>query len=232
MSPRPSLQAVTFDVTHTLIHPPRAAAIYAEVLARHGTAASESQLRHLIPLVWQEMACRATLGRDRFASHPGGARGFWRRFLDRLAEHLGLEPPSPFAAAELWERFLRPDSWEIYADVRPALGELRRRGLRLGVVSNWDERLPQLLERLELRAYFETVVYSAEVGAEKPHPRIFQTALDRLAVGPEAALHVGDSRRDDLEGAQGVGLRALLLDRRGAGDVVDLAALLAHRECA
>jgi putative hydrolase of the HAD superfamily len=223
---------VTFDVTHTLIHPPQAAAIYAEVLGRHGIQATEAQLRQLIPTVWQEMACRATLGHDRFASHPGGARGFWRRFLDRLTEHLGLAPPSPFVAAELWDRFLRPEAWEVYADVRPALAELRRRGVRLGVVSNWDDRLPELLARLDLRPFFETVVYSAAVGAEKPHPRIFREAVARLSVAPEATLHVGDSRRDDLEGAQGAGLRALLLGRRGGGDVADLAALLVHPECA
>ena len=222
----PILRAVTFDVTHTLMHCPRLGEIYADVLGRHGVRVPPDEAGRLVRLVWQEMACVADPARDRFTSHPEGPAGWWKRFLERLCEHLGVPPPSRFAAAELFARFARADSWEVYPDVRVTLAALREQGLKLGIVSNWDHRLPELLDRLRLAPLFDALVYSSDVGVEKPDPRIFEAALRRLEVPPGAALHVGDGRLEDVEGAQAVGMRALHLTRgRGAGDLRDLAPL-------
>ena len=223
------IRAVTFDVTHTLIHCPRLGEIYAEVLGRHGVRVAPDEAARLVRLVWQELACVADPARDRFTSHPEGPAGWWKRFLERLCEHLEAPPPSRFAAAELFARFARADSWEVYPDVRGTLDVLRGQGIRLAVVSNWDHRLPELLDRLALSPFFDALVYSSDVGVEKPDPRIFESALRRLDVsieGAGAALHVGDGRLEDVEGAQAVGMRALHLTRgRGAGDLRDLASL-------
>jgi putative hydrolase of the HAD superfamily len=179
-----------------------------------------------VRLVWQEMACLADPGHDRFTAHPGGPAGWWKRFLERLCEHLGSEPPSPFAAAELFARFARADAWEVYPEVSDTLAALRERGLRLGVVSNWDPRLPELLDRLDLAGYFDAVVYSSAVGVEKPDRRIFLEALRRLGVEAGEALHVGDGRLEDVEGAMGAGMRSLhLLRRSSGGDLADLSRL-------
>jgi REG-2-like HAD superfamily hydrolase len=210
--------AITFDVTGTLLHSPRLAAIYAEVLARHGITASADELATLVPRVWQELACRVEMGEDRFRSHPEGARGWWARFLARIGEYLGAPAPSPFAAAELYARFAHAEAWEVYPEVPAILAELRRRGHALAVIANWDDRLPRLLAELDLARLFDAVVYSAEVGVEKPHPRIFRRALGELGVDAGAAIHVGDRLREDVEGAVAVGMEALLLVRRpGAG---------------
>lgn len=220
------IRAVTFDVTHTLIHCPRLGEIYSDVLDRHGLRVAPDEAARLVRLVWQELACVADPSRDRFTSHPDGPAGWWKRFLERLCEHLEAPPPSRFAAAELFARFARADSWEVYPDVRDTFAALRGQGLKLGVVSNWDPRLPELLKRLGLARELDALVYSSEVGVEKPDPRIFQEALRRLEVEPGMALHVGDGRLEDVEGAQAVGMRALHLTRgRGAGDLRDLASL-------
>lgn len=196
------------------------------MLSRHGVEADADQLERLISLVWKELDCSAVLGHDRFTSHPQGARGFWGRFLERVLEHLGASELSPFAAAELYARFGRAEAWEIYPEALPALDRLAGSGLKLGAIANWDERLPALLERLDLAGRFDTVVYSSEVDSEKPDPRIFRIALDRLMVPAEEVLHVGDRRREDVEGAIAVGMHALLLDRRrGQGDLTNLQAL-------
>lgn len=219
------LEAVTFDVTHTLLSCPTLGEQYARVLRRHGVEVEARDIEAAIPLVWQELACAASPARDRFVDHPQGARGFWRHFVERTCELVEATKPSPFAAAELFDRFARPEAWEVAPGTRAMLLELKRRGLKLGVISNWDQRLPLLLERLDLAEPFDTFAISAIVGVEKPHPRIFETALAALGVAPECTLHVGDSRRDDVEGAQGAGMQAWLLAPSGDGDLRSLAEL-------
>ena len=212
----PAIEAVTFDVTHTLIHSPRLGAIYSEVLARHGVQVAPAEAARLVRLVWQELACAAEPGRDRFTAHPDGPRGWWARFLARLCEHLDAPPPSRFAVAELFARFGRPDAWEVYPEVRGVLAGLAAQGFKLGIVSNWDHRLPELLARLGLAEHLDAVVYSSEVGIEKPDPRIFAAALARLGVAPEAVLHVGDGRLEDVDGALAAGIHPVLLARGSA----------------
>lgn len=220
------IEAVTFDVTHTLLHCPRLGELYSEVLTRHGAEIGPRDASRLVKTVWQEFSCASDPGRDRFTSHPGGERGWWARFLERLCEHLGAPPPSRFAAAELFHRFARADSWEVYPEVEGVLAELRDQGLRLAVVSNWDHRLPGLLDALGLASYFEAVVYSSAVGVEKPDRRIFGRTLELLRAEAATVLHVGDARLEDFEGATAVGFSALLLDRSGRdGDLHDLAPL-------
>jgi putative hydrolase of the HAD superfamily len=214
----PPLSAVTFDVTHTLIHSPCLGEIYSEVLGRHGIDVEPAEAARLVRVVWQELSCSAEPGRDRFTSHPGGPRGWWARFLARLCEHLEASPPTRFAAAELYARFGRPDAWEVYPEAPAALDALREHGLRLAVVSNWDHRLPDLLAGLGLARRFDAVVTSSEVGVEKPDPRIFAAALARLGVDAGAAVHVGDGRLEDVDGALSAGLGAILL-ARGTGRV-------------
>jgi putative hydrolase of the HAD superfamily len=207
---------VTFDATGTLFHCPRLGEIYSEVLGRHGVEVAPAAAARLVAEVWQEMSCRAEPGSDRFSSHPEGPRGWWARFLARVCEHLEAPAPSRFAAAELYQRFAHGASWEVYPEVPEVLAALRGRGLRLAVIANWDPRLLPLLGELGLAPFFDAVVTSAEVGAEKPDRRIFLAALERLGVEPAAALHVGDRQLEDVEGAMAAGMRGLRVDRRGA----------------
>lgn len=216
------IRAVTLDATHTLIEPLDLVGTYAGVLARHGIEPGVEALGRAIVDAWAEISAASDPARDRFAHEPGGARAFWRRYLERVCLLTGAERPSRFAAAELFDAFARPELWRVYPDVLPTLERLKGSGLRLAVVSNWDERLPTLLERLDLARWFDAVVVSAAVGVEKPHPRIFAVALERLGLAADAVVHVGDRQLDDIEGAEGAGLVALRLDRRGDGDLASL----------
>ncbi|HSS49249.1 MAG TPA: HAD-IA family hydrolase, partial [Thermoanaerobaculia bacterium] len=178
------VQAVTFDVTHTLIHSPHLGEIYAEVLGKYRVDVDPPEALRLVREVWQELACSANPGQDRFAAHPEGERGWWRRFLERMCEHLDAPVPSRFAAAELFHRFGTAAAWEVYPEVPEVLEALAGKGLRLGVISNWDHRLPALLEELDLARFFGTVTYSQKAGMEKPDLRIFLKALADLGVEP------------------------------------------------
>jgi putative hydrolase of the HAD superfamily len=99
-----------------------------------------------------------------------------------------------------------------------ALARLQAAGLRLGVVSNSDGRVEQALEAAGLRRYFDVVIDSALVGVEKPDPRIFQAALERLGVEPDEALYVGDLYRVDVIGARAAGIEAILLGHADEAD--------------
>lgn len=217
------VRAVTFDINGTLIHAPHLGEVYAEVLGRHGIEIEAESALRTVRQVWEEFSCSRRPGTDLFAAHPEGARGFWFGFIDRVCRHLGCKAPSPFAKAELFQRFSGLDPWEIYPDVRPVLAGLVDKGIRCGVISNWDDRLPVLLENLGLSEYFEVVVYSQAVGVDKPFPEIFQEALDVLRLPAQQVVHVGDRVREDVEGAQGVGMQAIHLSRdRPGGDLSDL----------
>jgi putative hydrolase of the HAD superfamily len=110
-------------------------------------------------------------------------------------------------------------NFELYEDVLPVLDELRVHGLKLGLVSNGIRDLTEFVahHRLEVDA----TVDSRTHGYVKPHPTIFQAALDRLGVRAEAAAMVGDSLEEDVDGARALGLRAILVDRDGRYPDVD-----------
>jgi len=105
--------------------------------------------------------------------------------------------------------------FEAFEDAPVALEDLRALGLRLVVVSNWDASLPDTLESVGLLKLVDDVVFSASVGVAKPDPRVFETALERSGLAPGEVLHVGDSPKNDIQGARAAGIRAILLDRSG-----------------
>jgi HAD superfamily hydrolase (TIGR01549 family) len=115
--------------------------------------------------------------------------------------------------------------FEAFPDVRPVLTELRARGMRIVVVSNWDCSLGSVLERIGVHDLIDRVVASAVAGAAKPDPAIFARACEDAGCAPGEAIHVGDSPENDVAGAQAAGIRAVLLDRSGAGGPGAIASL-------
>jgi putative hydrolase of the HAD superfamily len=202
---RPSIQAVTFDVGGTLIAVwPSVGHVYAEVAARHGIKGlSAASLDRRFTAAW------------RAAEHFSYSLSDWAALVDATFRGLTDRPPSQTFFTELYACFSTTEAWRIYDDVIPTLDALAARGLKLGVISNWDERLRPLLERLKLARYFEAIIVSREVGSSKPSRGIFEHAVRKLGLPPEAILHVGDSLAMDVRGAEAAGLRALLLRRTG-----------------
>jgi putative hydrolase of the HAD superfamily len=115
----------------------------------------------------------------------------------------------------LAELFQDPRTWRVFPDVPPALVGLKERGLIVGAVSNWAWQLPELLDGLGIGSFMDFVATSARIGYDKPHPGIFEWALEQAGVPPETVLHVGDHLDADVAGARGVGIDAVLVDRRG-----------------
>ena len=114
---------------------------------------------------------------------------------------------------DVFEAFGGPSYWTLYPETVGVLKGLKEQGYEIGIVSNFDSRLFNVLRGLGIADLFDTVTISSLAHAAKPAPRIFQAALDKHAMDPEDAVHVGDSRRDDVEGARKAGLQAVLIER-------------------
>ena len=146
----------------------------------------------------------------------GSDRERLERLRDRCAEEMRRALALPgLDHATARRAMLEALEFRAYPDVLPALGELRERGITLVVASNWDCSLPDWLGPAGITALVDGVVTSAEVGAPKPHPRVFERALALAAVGPSEAVHVGDKVDNDVEGAAAAGVRAVLVQRDG-----------------
>ena len=115
----------------------------------------------------------------------------------------------------LAELFLVTSHWHIFPDAERAIEALSGRGITLGAVSNWVWTLPELLHSLDLVGHFAFIAASARIGFEKPHPRIFEWALNQAGVPASQVIHVGDHVDADVLGARGVGIDPVLIDRQG-----------------
>lgn len=209
MNDAPPIGAVTFDVGHTLIEPRVSVGeVYAEVAAKHGCT-------NLSPVELERRFHAALLARGN-AVNTGAD---WARIVDDTFASLVAKPPSETFFPELFERFARPSAWRIFDDVWPTLDELARRGVRLGVISNWDDRLRPLLAALGLATRFEAVVISCEAGCVKPAREIFERAARLFQLPPAEIFHVGDSLEADVRGARAAGFQAAQVTR---GVVPDL----------
>jgi putative hydrolase of the HAD superfamily len=205
------IRAVLFDAGATLLRPdPPVEEVYGRIFADDGARLTPGQLRSALKATWKEVQ------EEKPGDRYGGVRGepeFWRDFLGRVRRRLDGGPLSEEAFVRLAAHFRQRAAWKVYPDVVPALEALSREGLALAVVSNWDSHLPRLLELCDLSRFFRAVSVSAIEETGKPEAEIFRRTCARLGIEAARALHVGDSLRDDYEGARAAGLQALLLDR-------------------
>jgi putative hydrolase of the HAD superfamily len=119
----------------------------------------------------------------------------------------------------LWNKVRElPYDLVLFNDVLPALVQLKELGLTLGLISNLDRDGKDLIQHLGMSLHIDLAVTSREVGFGKPHPAIFREALSRAQALPEQAAHIGDQYQSDVEGALGVGIHPVLMDRFGTLD--------------
>jgi putative hydrolase of the HAD superfamily len=141
---------------------------------------------------------------------------WWRVIALRTFQKVGvLEQFGDFTEFfdELYNHFATAEPWFIYPDVLPSLEAWRRIGIQMGVLSNFDSRLYLVLKALKLKEFFTSVTISTETGFAKPDPKIFAAALQKHYCNPQDAWHIGDSVKEDYQGAKAVGMRAILLER-------------------
>jgi putative hydrolase of the HAD superfamily len=184
---------------------------YAAVAAEHGLALKATAIDRAFTTVYREAPPLAFTGLVG-AELEQAERHWWAARIDALLDKLGEPPGSPGLHRDLFERFGEPELWRVPADVPRALARWHHRGLRLAVVSNFDQRLETLLEGLGLRRWFAAVVISSRAGAAKPSPEPLRQALSQLELEPHEAWHIGDSP-EDVSAAGAAGLPCLLVRR-------------------
>jgi putative hydrolase of the HAD superfamily len=205
---------VFFDVGGTLLDvSPSIGHVYSRACAERGAHVEPAAVQRAFDSAWVSMSREVPRGANRYRHFAGGETEWWERISSHAFDQCEVAAERRPTVDDLRAHFARPEAWRIFPETREVLGELRGRGLRLGIISNWDSRLPKLLASLELDGHFEVVVFSASAGYEKPHPAIFETALAAAGVEASRALHIGDRLDEDYAGAKAAGLRALLLSR-------------------
>ena len=216
------IEAILFDAGGTLIH----------VDGERFCAAA--RLPYLPDAFLKAEAEATGVARAWILRHPGSTDAErFPLFLDRFLEALGVgnREEREAAARRIAQEHRRANLWtgEV-PGARQTLAALEERGYRLGVVSNADGRVQKLLDDAGLSAHLEIVLDSAHLGVEKPDPRIFLAAAERLGLPVSSCAYVGDLYEIDIVGARAAGLRAILIGRCPAPEPVEriesLAALL------
>ena len=171
-----------------------------------------------------ERAFRVEMAYYREHSHEGRDRHSLSVLRERCSEILSRELGRGVSV----ETMMSAIRFRAFDDAAPALRSLRRKGLRVVCVSNWDCSLSAVLSRCGLGEALDGVITSAQAGARKPDPAIFAPALALAGCSAAEAVHVGDSPEEDVEGARAAGIRPLLLRRGGGGDIASLAEVGEH----
>ena len=208
-----TLEAVFFDAGETLVHPhPTFPDLFATILRREGHDVEAETIRDRIHVVFDRFK-QAADENELWTTTPERSRRFWHDVYTIFLANLGIEDRDGLID-RVYEEFTDLANYALFEDVVPALDRLSAAGLALGVVSNFEAWLEQLLEQLGVADYFGVRVISGAEGMEKPDPRIFRLAMDRAGVRPEASVYVGDNPEFDVGPAAAVGMLPVLIDRR------------------
>jgi HAD superfamily hydrolase (TIGR01549 family) len=216
------IKAVFFDFYNTLVDydPPR----------------EETQSRLLGELdikISPKALLRPIMVADDFLSREHSRHSMGKRSKEEIAalygqyhgvilKEAGLES-SPELIATILRKWLGIDlKMALYDDVAPALDGLKEQGLTLGLISNVDRDISAVYEELGLGNWLSVTITSQDTGFNKPHPEIFKAALKEAGVKPAEAIYVGDQYQIDVVGANGAGMRGILIDRHDFfGDITD-----------
>jgi putative hydrolase of the HAD superfamily len=213
-----SIQVVFLDAAGTLFHVKGSVgAVYLDYARKYGVSASSEAIERAFQRAFADAPPLAFSVTDP-TEIKACERLWWFDVVHNVFYRIGMFPEFDDYFDEVFNYFASADAWNLFSDTVPALEALKQRGLELGVVSNFDSRLYEILIGLGIDRFFDSVTLSTFVGAAKPAPQIFQRATAKHGVAPKQALHIGDSLLEDVRGAAAAGLHSVLLNRRGNAD--------------
>ncbi|KAA6223789.1 HAD family hydrolase [Streptomyces albofaciens JCM 4342] len=205
--------AVLFDAAGTLfaVHPPFCELIVAHAV-RSGAPCTLGAVERAVAHVG------GTAGWPDDQPDPASRRAAWAEFVTSILAEAGIgreEAGRRRTGRSVAEVIVEPRNYRVFPDVPEVLAGLAASGTAVGIVSNFDDLLFDILRCTRLDAAFPVVVTSYRSGVSKPDPRIFHQALSAMKADPGSACYVGDSVYSDMGGARAAGLRGILIDRDG-----------------
>jgi HAD superfamily hydrolase (TIGR01662 family) len=201
------VRAVLFDVDFTLARPGPALGPEGYVRAgmRHGLTLDPTRFDRAREAALVHLERHPELDHD---------DAIWFAFTERIVLGMGGQQPESYACAvDITRGWELHENFELYDDTAPVLAELRRSGVKIGLLTNSSRDVHAFARHhgLDIDAALGSIAH----GKTKPHASIFRAVLDLLAVDPVDAVMVGDTVEDDIEGARALGMRAILVDRLG-----------------
>ena len=204
-----SITTILFDAGGTLVYLDYT--FLARELRRAGVSVSSRAIRQA------EYAAKAEIDRRMRGPVTGTDDTRRRPYFSALLDGLAVDSHTADQVIKRLDAAHKEDNlWRLMMPSTPrVLQELRAQGFTLGVVSNSDGRIADILHECGILTFFGVVIDSHEVGVEKPDPHIFHLALAQIKKRPEQTAYVGDIYGIDVVGAERAGLRPLLLDTLG-----------------
>ena len=201
------IQAVFFDVDFTLIYPGPMfdGEGYQRFAARHGMRAD--------PARFADAVAAASVELDRAQDGIYRPELFIRYARRVLGEMGGAGPGLDACTREIYDEWAACQHFALYDDVRPVMQTLHGAGLRIGLISNTHRCLASFQSHFDLEPYISGAVSSSDHGFMKPHPSIFEAALQLVGVASSESVMVGDSLAHDIGGAHRAGMRGVLIER-------------------
>lgn len=210
-------KAVFFDAGDTLLTIPGAHERMHRFLAERAFHHSKERIAELFHAAFRRFYYgKPVTGTERCS--PESDRAFWiglyRHLITELSNGAELEEEIVHRwCHELYDLFTDPEVYVLFDDVVETMDVLRRKGFRLGIVSNFAPTLRRILEHKGILSYFDPVIVSTEVGLEKPNPDIFRLALEQAGLQPGEMLYVGDHDKNDIWAPNQVGIAAVKIKR-------------------
>lgn len=227
-------RAVFFDVGETLVHPaPSFPELFASIVTREGHRCDPDAVVAASRVVMHRFS-EAARDNELWTTSSDRSRRFWTEIYDLMLAALSL-PAGDGLRDVLYREFTSLGNYELFGDVPETIATLEEAGVELGIVSNFEAWLEDLLQTLGVKGNFPVRVISGIEGIEKPDPRIYLLALERAGVPATQAAYVGDNPEFDVGPPSALGMFPVLIDRRGRHpghpgprieDLGDLAALL------
>ncbi|MDP6443806.1 MAG: HAD-IA family hydrolase [Pirellulaceae bacterium] len=215
-------QAVLFDVVGTLIYPhPPSPRVYARLGAEYGSQLTEADVTTRFRKAFRAHTQADDDSLEREATNEPFEKERWRR----IVADIFLDLPDSSRAellGRLWSHFSDPHNWATFEDAPAAVDTVleiaTRRKLKVGLASNFDERLRSIREGVAVLSRFERLYCSSELGYPKPSPQFFRRIEADLNLPSKSILLIGDDPINDVAGAQAAGWQWRRIDRSGGSE--------------